>query len=172
MLRSRLAVYLIASAVFFGSFFTTLWLTEPQPPLASDNRSNAKRLAAYQISDSSDLEKSARSAELTRSRRLQGYVDAIRRIDEQNVTAMGWAADLEGDSTPLEVLVFVAGPLVATAYTEGERPDVTAAVHLGFGAEKNVAFALRFPCRRGDQPVVAVIGRERQYLPMQSGRCP
>ncbi len=172
MLRSRLAVYLIASAVLFGSFFTTLWLTEPQPPLASDNRSDAKRLAGYQISDSSDLEKSAQSAKLTPSRQLLGYVDAIRRIDEQNVTAIGWAADREGDSTPLEVLVFVAGPLVATAHTEGERPDVTAAVRLGFGAEKNVAFVLRFPCRRGDQPVVVVIGRERQYLPLQSGRCP
>ena len=172
MLRSRLVVYLIASAVFFGSFFTTLWLTDPQPPLASDNRANAKRLAGYLISDSSDLEKSAQNAELTRSRQLLGYVDAIRRIDERNVMAIGWAGDREGDSNPLEVLVFVAGPLAATAYTEGERPDVTASGLLGFGADKNVAFVLRFPCRKGDQPVVVVIGRERQYLPMPSGRCP
>ncbi len=172
MLRSRLATYLIASAVFFGSFLTTLWLTEPQPPLASDHRSSAERLAAYRISDSSDLEKSAQSAELTPSRQLVGYVDSIRRIDEQNVMAIGWAADRAGDSTPLEMLVFVAGPLVATAHTEGERPDVTASGLLGFGAEKNVAFVLRFPCRKGDQPVVVVIGRERRYLPMPSGRCP
>jgi hypothetical protein len=122
--------------------------------------------------DSSDLEKSAQGAQLTPSRQLVGIVDAIRRIDEQNVMAIGWAADRAGDATPLEVLVFVAGQLAATSHTEGERPDVTAAVHLESGAEKNVAFALRFPCRRDDQPVMVVIGRERQYLPMQSGRCP
>jgi hypothetical protein len=166
MRRSRLAVYLIALAVFFGGFFVTLWLTE------SDNRSSAERLAAHPISDSSDLEKSAQSAELTLSPQLLGYADTIRRVDEQNVMAIGWAADREGDSTPLEVLVFVARPLVATAQTEGERPDVTAAVHLEHGAEKNVAFALSFPCRTFDQPIVVVIGRERQYLPMPSGRCP
>jgi len=172
MLWSRLAIYLLASAVFFGSFFMTLWLTGPQSPLASDNRSYAERLAAYPIVDSADLEKSAQRAKLTPSRQLLGYVDAIRRIDDQNVMANGWAGDREGDATPLEVLVFVAGPLVATAHTQGERPDVTASHLLGPGAEKNVAFALSFPCRRGDEPVVAVVGRENQYSPMQSGRCP
>jgi hypothetical protein len=74
-----------------------------------DNRSDAERLAAYPISDSSDLTKSAEDAKLIASPRLSGHVDMIRRIDERAVWLAGWAADREGDSTPLEVLIFVAG---------------------------------------------------------------
>jgi hypothetical protein len=173
MLRSRLVVYLIVlPAAFFGSFFLALWLTEPQPPVPPDNRSDAERLAALPISDGADLAKSAQSAKLISSRRLLGNVDVVRRTDERNVMVYGWAADREGDATPLEVLAFVAGPLMATTRTTGERPDVTTAVRLGFGAEKNVAFTLNFPCRRGDQPIVVAIGKERQYLLLQSARCP
>src|SRR5882672_807350 len=45
-----------------------------------DTRSGAKRLAAYPISDISDLAKSAQDAKLILSQRLSGHVDAIRRI--------------------------------------------------------------------------------------------
>jgi hypothetical protein len=171
MLRGT-AYLVFLLAVFCGSFFITLWLTEPQVPNIPDNRSDAERLAAYPISDGSDLAKSAQKANLIFSRRLLGNVDAIRRIDERDVGLSGWAADREGDSTPLEVLIFVAGPLVAATHTKGERPDVTAAVHLGFGAEKNVGLSANFACRKGDQAVVVVIGMERQYVPLQSGPCP
>jgi hypothetical protein len=84
----------------------------------------------------------------------------------------GWAADREGDSTPLEVLIFVTGHLVATTHTVGERPDVTAALHLGFGAKTNVVLSANFTCRRGDQPVVAVLGKEKQYVYLPSDPCP
>jgi hypothetical protein len=171
MLRGATYVVFL-SAVFFGSLFITLWLTEPEDPGTTDNRPDAERLAAYPISDSSDLAKSAQNANLILSRRLSGYVDAIRRIDEREVALSGWAADRQGDSTPLEVLIFVAGRLVATTHTKGERPDVTAAVHLGFGAQSNVVLAANFTCRKGDQPVVVVLGKEKQYLPLQSARCP
>src|SRR6266481_1011260 len=100
MLRAAYGVFLLA--VLFGSFFTTLWLTEPQVPSALDNGSDAERLAAYTISNSSDLAKSAYDANLIPSRRLSGYVDGIRRIDERDVGLAGWAADREG--TPLTVL--------------------------------------------------------------------
>jgi hypothetical protein len=46
MLR-RVVYILFLLAVLFGSFFLTLWLTEPQVPNAPDNRSPAERLAAY-----------------------------------------------------------------------------------------------------------------------------
>jgi hypothetical protein len=78
---------------------------------------------------------------------LAGHVEAIRRIDEQRVDLVGWAAD--GDGTALEVLIFLAGHLVATAHTAGERPDVAAALHLGFGAQKNIALSANITCRRG-----------------------
>jgi hypothetical protein len=171
MLRGATYVVFL-SAVFFGSLFITLWLTEPEDPGTTDNRPDAERLAAYPISDSSDLAKSAQNANLILSRRLLGYVDAIRRIDERDVVLAGWAADREGDSTPLEVLIFVAGQLAATTRTAGERPDVTAALHLGFGAQKNVILSANFTCRRGDQPVVVILGKERQYMHLQSASCP
>ena len=170
MLRG--ATYLVfLSAVFFGSLFITLWLTEPEVPSPTDNRSDAERLAVYPISDSSDLAKSAQNANLILSRRLLGYVDAIRRINAREVGLSGWAADREGDSTPLEVLIFVAGRLVATTHTKGERPDVTAAMHLGFGARSNVALAANFTCRTGDLPVVVVLGKEKQYAPSGAPSC-
>jgi len=171
MLRGA-TYFVFLSAVFFGSLFITLWLTEPQVPSKTDDRSDAERLAGYPISDSSDLAKSAQNANLSLSRRLLGYVDAIRRIDEREVELSGWAADRQGDSTPLEVLVFVAGRLAATTRTKGERADVTATVQLGFGARSNVALTANFTCRTGDQPIVVVLGKEKQYLPLQSAPCP
>lgn len=171
MLRG--ATYLVLlSAVFFGSLFITLWLTEPDLPSTADNRSDAERLAGYPISSSADLAKSAQNANLILSRRLLGNVDSIRRMDEREVELSGWAADRQGDSTPLEVLIFVAGRLVATTHTKGERADVTAAIHLGFSARSNVALTANFTCRAGDQPIVVVLGKEKQYVPLQSAPCP
>jgi len=171
MLRGATYVVFL-SAVFFGSLFITLWLTEPEVPSKTDDRSDAERLAGYPISDSSDLAKSAQNANLILSRRLSGYVDSIRRIDEREVELSGWAADRQGDSTPLEVLIFVAGRLAATTHTQGERADVTAAIHLGLGARSNVALTANFTCRTGDQPIVVALGKEKQYVPLQSGPCP
>lgn len=163
------AYWVFLLAVLFGSFFITLWLTEPQIPDTPDTRSDAERLAAYPISNDSDLAKSAYDAKLSLSRQLSGYIDAIRRIDEQRVDLSGWAADREG--TALDVLIFVAGNLVAKTHTAGDRPDVTAALQLGFGAQTNVALNANFACRKGDQPVVVVL-KEKQYLHLQSNPCP
>lgn len=157
-------------AVLFGSFFITLRLTEPQVPVASDNRSDAERLAAYPISSSSDLLKSAYGANLVPSQRLSGHVDAIRRIDEETVDLAGWAANREG--TALQVLIFVAGRLAAATHTAGERPDIANALRLGSAARTNIALLAHFSCRRGDQPVVVVLGGEKQYIHLQSAPCP
>jgi hypothetical protein len=167
-LALRRAVYvLFLLAVLFGSFFITLWLTEPQ---VLDNRSRAERLAAYPISNGSDLAKSAYEADLIPAQRLSGHVDAIRRIDEQKVDLAGWATDRDG--TALEVLVFVAGHLVAMTHTAGERPDVTADLRLGFGAQTNVALFANFTCRRGDRPIVVVLSNQKEYMHLQSAPCP
>jgi hypothetical protein len=168
-LMSRAAYVVFLLAVLFGSFFITLSLTEPQVVSEPDNRSDPERLAAYPIKDSSDLMKSAQDINLIPSPKLSGHIDVIRRIDERDVVLAGWAADREG--TPLEVLIFVAGQLVATTHTAGERPDVTAALQLGFGAQKNVILSANFTCRKGDRPVVVVI-KEKQYMHLQSEPCP
>jgi hypothetical protein len=168
-LTLRRAAYIVfPMAVLFGGFFVTLWLTEPHN--APDNRSHAQRLAAYPIYNSSDLAKSAYEADLIRSQRLSGHVEAIRRIDERKVDLVGWAAD--GNGTALEVLIFVAGHLVATTHTAGERPDVTAALRVGLGTQTNVAVSANFTCRRGDQSVVVVLGNEKEYMHLQSAPCP
>jgi hypothetical protein len=100
----RAAYTVLLLSVLFGSFFITLWLTEPQVPNAPDNHLLAERLAANPISSSSDLAKSAYEADLIPSQRLSGHVDAIRRIDEQKVQVRGSpeAVTIEARDTSVE----------------------------------------------------------------------
>jgi hypothetical protein len=99
--RAAYTVFLLS--VLFGSFFITLWLTEPQVPNAPDNHLLAERLA-NPISSSSDLAKSAYEAELILSQPLSGHVDALRRIDEQKVHVRGSpeAVTIEARDTSVE----------------------------------------------------------------------
>ena len=64
----------------------------------------------------------------------------MARVNDGEVHMEGWLADPQGSSTPLNVLVFMGGSMVATAQTKGERPDVTSAIHLGLGAKENTLF--------------------------------
>ena len=177
MLSMRRVVYVASlAAVLFGSFFITLWLTEPEPatspPIAADNRSDTERLAAHRILNYSELSKAAQNVGLRLSRQLKGNADVISRINEREVSMAGWLVDPEGDSTPLNILVFIEGAMIAAAQTKGERPDVTRAIHLGFGSEKNVSFSVNFNCHPGDQPIVVGIGNGKQYIPLRSAKCP
>jgi hypothetical protein len=166
-------IYVAGGAVvLFGSFFITLWLTEPDIPKIVDNRTDTERLAAQRVSSYPELDAAAASAGLRLSRQLRGNIDVINRINEHEVNIAGWLADPGGNGTPLHILVFIGGSMVATAQTKGERSDVTSAIGLGFGAEKNVAFALQFNCGPGVQPVVVGIGEKEQYIPLQSKKCP
>jgi hypothetical protein len=173
----RRIIYVIGGvAVFLGSFFMTLWLTEPEivvtPPKAADYRSITERLAAQRISSYPDLEKAAQNVGLHFSKEMKGAIDVAARVNEREVHMEGWLADPEGNSTPLSVLVFVGGPMVVAAQTKGERADVTNAMHLGFGAQQNVAFSFNFECRPGNQPVVMGLGKRNQYILLQSKDCP
>jgi len=150
-----------------GSFFLTLWLTEPE-----DLRSDMERLAAREVLNYPGLAEAADAAGLRLSQRMKGNIDLVSRTNNLDVTMAGWLADLEGDGTPLDVVVFVAGVMVARTATKGERPDVTQAFGLGLGAEKNVYFQVSFRCGPGEPPVVAGLGRARQYLPLVSRPCP
>ena len=63
--------------------------------------------------------------------------------------------------------------MVANVETKGERKDVTEAIHLGFGAEKNVAFYFKFNCTPGAEPIVLGIDdKSGQYIRLMTGRCP
>jgi hypothetical protein len=161
----RFIIYIIVgAAALFGSFFITLWLTEP----TADDQS--KQLAAQRIPTYSDLPKASQNVGLRLSEQMKGAIDQIKRINERDVNMTGWLADPQGNSTPLNLLVFIDGSMVAAGRTEGERPDVTKG-WIGFnfasGADKNVAFSLNFNCRTGDQPVVVGVGERNQYIPLQ-----
>lgn len=177
----RQIFYIICGAVvLFGSFFITLWLTEAPstfaPQIVTDASSDAQRLAAERISNYSDLRSAAQSAGLRFSEDIKGSVDGIRRInDREEVNISGWLADLQGNSTPQNVLVFIRGSVVATARTSGERLDVAKALNFDTAAEqmKNVAFSLNFSCPSGEQPVVVGIGQRQKYIPLELKKpCP
>jgi hypothetical protein len=172
----RLILIFSGLVVLFGSFFLTLWLTEPDttlgPPNTAVSRSDTERLAAQRISNYSELPEATYSAGLRLSQQLKGVIDGINRVNEREVNIAGWLADPEGDATPLHILVFIEGAMVGTAETKGERPDVTAAIGLGFGAEKNVVFSFKFDCGPGVQPVVVGVGEKGQYIPLESKKCP
>src|SRR5258706_9037581 len=52
-----------------------------------------------------------------------------------------------------------------STYRRGKSVQTTGttSLQLGFGAQKNVVLSANFTCRRGDQPVVVVLGKEKQY---------
>jgi hypothetical protein len=132
----RAAYTVFLSSVLFGSFFITLWLTEPQVPNAPDNHLLAERLAAKPISSSSDLAKSGYEA--TPSQRLSGHVDASRRIDEQKVGLTGRAADggetaLANAPTPgLGIQVRGSAEAVTIEARDASVEDVLAALSRAF----------------------------------------
>lgn len=174
-LANRAGIVVLLAVALFGSFFITLWLTGPATvgtPSITDDRSDVERLAARRISNAADLLIAAKDIGLYPSVRMGGNIDVLRRISEGVVSMTGWVADTRGDATPLDILVFVGGAVAAKTQTKGERPDVTEAVHLDFGAEKNVGFSVSFSCQPGEQPVTVGIGTASQYIPLTSGRCP
>jgi hypothetical protein len=163
--HSRVVQVGFGAALLVGSFFTTLWLTAPNYP--------EKPAAAYHISNDFNLLKATRDfVVLPLSQRMTGNIDTTNRINEHEVSIVGWVADTEGDGTPTEVLVFAGGAFIAATQTKGERSDVTQAQHLGFGLEKNVSFSLNFDCRPGDPFVVVAIAASKHYFPFGSYQCP
>jgi hypothetical protein len=144
LLLRRAAYIVFLSAVPFGSFFVTLWLTEPQMPSA--NNSHSERLAAYPISNSSDLAKSTSEASLIPSQQLSGHVDAIPRVDEQKVDRADWSADrqasaqevrrgrLRRDPTPVRAEIQVSGSVDAITIEARDTSvdDILAALSRAF----------------------------------------
>jgi hypothetical protein len=132
--------------VFIASFFGTWWLTEPE---AAPQRLEDQRISYY-----SDLPTASQNAGLRYSREMEGSVDGFSRINEREVTVGGWVKDPLGDFTPLKVLVFLNGSLVASGQTQ------------------NLYFSLAFNCRPGDKPVVLGVGGRKQYVLLQTKTCP
>jgi hypothetical protein len=170
----RKAIIGFLTAVLVGNL--VLLLNHPRTVRAhldpNDKRTAVERLASHAVGTYSDLTEAAAEAGLRLSRRFTSSVDSIVRIDAQRVTMDGWLADTDGDGTPLDVLVFVGGTMVAAAATKGEVPGAAREYRFGRDAEKNIAFRLTFPCRAGERPVVAGLGPKERYVPVGSRPCP
>jgi hypothetical protein len=164
----RNAIIGFLTAVAIGNL--VLLLSQPKAtsarPDPADHRPTAERIASQKVSTRSELPAAAAAAGLMLSRRSMGRVEGISRTGARDVTMTGWLVDRYGDATPLTVMVFVAGTVLATTRTEGERPDVARMVGLGFGAEKNVRFSISFPCRAGEQPIIIGLGPKEEYVPL------
>jgi hypothetical protein len=156
------------TAVVVGNL--VLFLSQPRTtsarPDPADHRPIAERLASQKVSDRSELTTAAAAVGLMPSRRTLGRVEGLSRIDARDVTMSGWLCDRYGDATPLTVVVFAGGSMVATTRTAGERPDVARMVGLGFGAEKNVSYRVSFACRPGERPIVVGLGPKEEYVPL------
>ena len=172
MRKAAFAGLLLAALI--GSFFATLWVLDTRAPTdtAGADQSDAGRLASATIFDRADLIEAAVRVGLHSSASMRGVVDAISRINDSEVAISGWLADTGGEGEPLNVLVFAAGKHAGMTQTRGERPDVTQALRLASGAEKNVAYELSLSCRAGDHLVIVGVGSDKQYTYLSSPRCP
>jgi hypothetical protein len=158
----RLVACIIGGATLCGSFFITLWLTEPEAP--------PQRLEDQRISHYNDLPTAAQNAGLRYSEQMKESVNGFSRINEREVKVGGWVVDPLGDFTPSKVLVFLNGSLVASGQTSGEHPELMNALHLSHS--ENLVFSLDFDCRSGDKPVVLGVGGRKQYILLQTKDCP
>jgi len=168
-LTSRWVEIPVAALIVIGVFFATLWLTEPTPingVLQSDTASSESgigKLAGMHVSTWAELREAAADAGLLPARSLVGTVERLTRANDSDVTATGWLADPQSDGAPMTVIVFLGSKSIAIRKTFSERPDVTAALRLANGAEKNVAFELTFSCGAGHLPIIVGVGPDRQY---------
>jgi hypothetical protein len=165
---SRIIYIICGAVVLFGSFFVTLWLTQPESP---PERLENQRLENQRISNYVDVRNAAQNVGLSPSAMMQGVVDTISRINKAEVKIEGWLADPSGKSNPSSLWVFMDGSMVATTQTKGERPDVTNALHLSDGAETNVAFSLIFNCRAGGKPIILGVNVRKEYIVLQTKEC-
>jgi hypothetical protein len=156
-------------AVVLASFLGTLWLTGE--PVLTGSRSAAEQLASYSISHRSDLIEAAVASGLHASSNMKGNIDVMTRVNDREVTIQGWLADPVGDTASMAI-IFVGGKHVASTRTQGERPDVTKALGLAFGAEKNVALTVTFECPAGARPFIVGLGSDNQYAAVSSPACP
>ena len=163
-MEKRTGIAALLALSLFGSFFSTLWLTEPPianaPPIKDDSGPVAERLAARQILNNADLITAAKSIGLYQSERMGGNVDAITRINERDVREMG------GRPTRTEMQPRSAFWYLLEAYwsrrpkRKESAPMSRGRFSLFFGSEKNVSYSVSFACRPATSPSSPPLVRE------------
>lgn len=162
----------LSLATVIGSFFLALWLLDNSSEPAVFPDVAPERVATQRIGSPAELRRLAPGLGLRLAPHLKGNIDLIKRLNDREVIAEGWAADPEGYDKPLKVFVFLSGAMVGLVDTRGERPDVTQSLGLFFGAEKNTKFQAGFPCQTGEQPMIFALATKGQYLPLSPRLCP
>ena len=98
-------------------------------------------------------------------------IDELNRIDGDRVRIAGWAADVAGRGTPLEIVIFGQGTNLYHTQTAGERSDVTQALNLP-PSGRNVAFGGTFNCLPGERLIIVAVAHSKRFSFTSSFRCP
>ena len=158
--------------VLILSFTITLWLTEPEVP----PEDMIKSLAAAAISDEASLHAAARTAGLKYSSYVKGNVDALSRVDANEVSIAGWAVEtlaaITARGAPITIMAFGGGKRIFSMETKGERPDVTSVLNLSEEMAKNVAFAGRLQCSPGQKLLIVGATLSGTYALLATKSCP
>ena len=174
MLASRWFTMVAAAASLVGSFFITLWLTEPDttnPANAGAKLDPIERLRRSQVYNDASLASAARAANLVPLEDVRGNIDEIGRLPDRQVRIAGWAVNLSGDGTPLTLIAFTGGRGTLLGKTDGPREDVTKALGLSARTARHVQIAGLVQCERGEVIVVVAIDKDSVYAPIKFDRC-
>ncbi len=164
--------------VFVGSYFATNaildFASQPSeaPPAGNNQGDGIEALKTALIYDERSLQNAALAAKLRSSESLRGVIDGVQRMPDGRVVAAGWAVDTRGNGAPVTILAFAKGKQVLEGETAGERPDVTAALHLPPHLARNTKIDLTVPCNSGEALVIAFATRTNAYAPGKVSTCP
>jgi hypothetical protein len=163
----RIGFLLGGLAVLVGSFLITNWILSKNEGLN------------WRFTDEASLDAAATAAGFRSSKDLSGSVDIVVRVDNKKVTAMGWALDIFGDGTPINLNAFVNGQNIAVFRTDGPRTDITEGIikpnpKANPNSANNTQFIASFSCAPGDKLFVVATTATRSYLllPYQPAVCP
>lgn len=174
-LFAAFAGLIICAGSFFGTLAAIDFLSSPSQfssPEVAAEIDNVEGLKTTLIYDEASLHKAADLARLRTSDSLKGVLDVIERLPDGQVRLGGWAVDIRGDGTPVRILAFVKGRQILEAETNGERPDVTAALQLEPRLARNVRFELKAACNPREALVVAAATKQNVYAPIRATTCP
>ena len=176
MLKSlTLKHWIVGALVLILSFTITLWLTKPEAPPETPPEDMIKLLAGAAVTDEASLNAAARTAGLQYSTYVTGNVDALSRVEANQVSIAGWAVETlaaTARGAPINVMAFSGGRRIFGVQTKGERPDVTSALNLSEEAAKNVAFEGRLECSPGEKLLIVGATLSGTYALLATKSCP
>jgi hypothetical protein len=156
----KIGFWVSGLVVLVASFLVTNWILSINEGLN------------WKFTDEASLAAAAKAAGYSPSADLAGHVDNVSRIDGKNVAISGWALDISGDGSPLDLTAFIDGGRVATFHTEGSRPDIAVGMvkanpKANPESAKNTRIESKFSCAAGDNVFIVVTTRRKNFLLLQ-----